>query len=94
MKRQAAGEFSWVFQAPDRLDFRFDTAWSMPIPIFDKLASEFPALTIDVACVDDDSEVTGRGVIAGGSNNFMPVKRTTELYAYVYGYPPLDDEEE
>ena len=80
-----AYRFSWVSQAPDRLDFRFDTARSTPMPIFDKLASEFPALTIDVAFVDEDSEVTGRGVIVGGSNNIMPVERTAELYAYVYG---------
>jgi len=92
--RSPAYDFSWVSQAPDRLDFRFDTAWSMPMPIFDKLASEFPALTIDVACVDEDSEVTGRGVIVGGSNNIMPVKRTAELYEYVHGYPPSKDEEE
>ena len=89
-----AYDFSWVSQAPDRLDFRFDTGWRTPIPIFDKLASEFPALTIDVAFVDEDSEVTGRGVIVGGSNNIMPVKRTAELYEYVCGYPPPEDEEE
>src|SRR5262249_19990466 len=37
--RSPAFRFSWVSQAPDRLDFRFDTVWSTPMPIFDKLAS-------------------------------------------------------
>jgi hypothetical protein len=89
-----ASDFSWVSQAPDRLDFQFATAFHSPMPIFDKLASEFPALTIDVTFYIGDFDLAGRGVIAGGSNNIVGVELTEELESYVDGCPPSEDEEE
>jgi len=49
-------------------EFSFDTAWSMPFPIFEKLSSMFPELTIIVTYADEDiGSNCGRLTFCGGS---------------------------
>ena len=43
---------------------------------------------------EEFGQFAGRGVIAGGSNNVVPVEATEKLSEYVYGEPSTEDEEE
>lgn len=89
-----AYHFWWVSQTPDRLEFLFDTKWDVPRRIFDKLASEFPALIIEVACFDEGWRFAGRGILAKGRCVISIGKATADLYEYVYGRTPEEDEED
>lgn len=41
-------------EEPNELAFTFDTAWSCPYPIFEKIAKIFPLLNIEVKYCDED----------------------------------------
>lgn len=80
--------------APERYEFKFDTAWSMPTPIFDKLAKEFPTLRFEVFAFDEGWNFAGEGTIEGGFSNVREIAATKELYETVYGEAPETYEEE
>jgi Ferredoxin-like domain in Api92-like protein len=40
-----------------RLHVRFDTAWSFPLPIFEKLVAEFPTLTFEGSAEEPDTDI-------------------------------------
>jgi Ferredoxin-like domain in Api92-like protein len=69
---------------PDRLSFRFETAWSFPGPIFEKLARMFPTLRFECTCFDEGWFFAGRGAF-NGEPVFEIVEPTDELYEAVYG---------
>lgn len=95
-----AYEFS--SRADGRLVFEFETAWSFPAPIFEKLRERYPQLVFDVAVFDEGSCFAAEGTI-GGDNTFVMLsgaelredtKRRDAIYQRVYGRPhPIYDED-
>ncbi len=79
---------------PELLEFRFDTAWNTPEPIWEKLAEEFPTLRFEVIGYDEGSNFGVKGEIVDGENWVHCVEATDELYEQVYGEPPMRDEDE
>jgi len=88
--------YSFSDSAPEAgiYEFRFDTAWGSPMPIFDALAHEFPALKFDVVGFDEGWNFAVEGEIADGMNGVDEVEATDELYEEVYGEPPEHDEDD
>jgi hypothetical protein len=81
-------------------EFKFDTAWSTPDPIFDALFQEFPTLRFEIAYFDEGWNFAGTLVKKAGCVA-QEVKADTDdeqemadLYERVYGYPPESDEDE
>lgn len=85
----------------DTLEFGFQTAWSHPHPIFEKLTEMHPALIFDVVCFDEGWNFAGQGQY-GGEDDFETVEANRDLYFEVYGecpfcygeYPEEEDDEE
>ncbi len=75
-----------------RLCFHFDTAWSFPTPIFEKLATMFPTLRFECACYDECWNFAGFGAF-NGEPAFKICEATDELYELVYGVKPERDED-
>lgn len=73
----------------DEIELTFDTAWSPPEPIFDKLKEMFPDLTFDICCFDEGWNFAGRTV----DGQFITCEATAEDYEAVYGYPYEQEEE-
>jgi hypothetical protein len=69
------------------LRFHFDTAWSFPTPIFQKLATMFPTLRFECACYDECGNFAGFGAF-NGEPAFEIGEATDELYELVYGEKP------
>ena len=61
-----ACDFRSIKDDPDCLEFNFDTAWSPPVPVFEKIGEMFPHLEFKLSgyCVNDDGAF--RGTIHGG----------------------------
>jgi hypothetical protein len=78
----------------DRIEFRFDTAWSSPSPIFDQIAETFPQLHIEVVGFDEGWGFGIEGVIENGVNGVIYAEPSDELYERVYGEPPEHEDEE
>jgi hypothetical protein len=70
--------------APDRLVFKFETAWSFPEPIFRKLAEMYPELVFAVRSFDEGWNFACVGEF-NGANDYAKVEATRELYGEVYG---------
>ncbi len=84
--------FEIEYEDDDQISFHFDTAWSFPDPIFEKLAEVFPTLQFYCACFDEMWNFAGEGTF-NGEPPFEIVEPTDELYETVYGLPPVHDEE-
>ena len=78
---------------PDRLSFRFDTAWSFPGPIFEKLARIFPTVRFECTCFDEGWFFAGRGAF-NGEPVFEIVEPTDELYEAVYGVAASQEQDD
>ncbi len=70
--------------ADTALTFKFETAWSFPRPVFEKLARLHPGLIFDVKSFDEGWNFGCVGQF-NGRNDFAEVKATPELYEAVYG---------
>jgi hypothetical protein len=72
------------------LEFRFDTAWSFPEPVFVKIAEAYPSLSFDCVCFDEGFNFAGVGAFnpTDGQTPFEIREATDELYEAVYGHPP------
>ena len=80
-------------QSDNVLTFEFQTAWSFPKPVFEKLAAMYPGLTFDLKSFDEGRNFACVGQI-NGRNDFAEVKATDELYEAVYGEKYVREEEE
>ncbi|MFD2232867.1 hypothetical protein [Phaeospirillum tilakii] len=80
--------FKEVSATPDRYEFRFDTAWGFPTPIFRRLAADFPELTFECACFDALANFGALGRFGNGVCTFAETEPTEALYERVYGAPP------
>jgi hypothetical protein len=76
------------------LAFKFDTAWSPPIPVLDKLAGMHPTLTIRVRAFDEGWNFAYVGQGDGGVWQGEYVDATDELYELVYGEKPEKHDDE
>lgn len=74
----------------EQLVFRFDTAWSPPMPIFDALAGHDAVknLAIEITAFDEMWNFAFVGTISGGHYLGQLVEATDELYGAVFGPPP------
>jgi hypothetical protein len=71
---------------PGLLRIQFDTAWSFPEPIFNRLAEIWPRLVFDVKSFDEGWNFACTGQF-NGRCDYATVKATNELYESVYGHP-------
>lgn len=75
-----------------RFVFKFETAWSFPMPIFKELARRWPGLIFDLASFDEGWNFACEGQF-NGRNDFREVKATDEMYERVYGRKPEREED-
>lgn len=73
----------------------FETAWSFPLPVFERLAEMFPVLTFDCACYDEGANFAGSGQFgADVTSPFAVGKATDALFVAVHGHAPDRDDEQ
>jgi hypothetical protein len=77
----------------DPFEFTFETAWSYPTPIFEKLTEMFPTLEFSCECFDEGWGFAGTGSYSDGSGNMEFCDADDDIYERVYGYPPTNYEE-
>ena len=78
---------------PDLFTFKFETAWSFPEPIFDKLVELHPELRFVVESVDEGGPEYA-GHYASEDQSFDRVPESRDRRIRVYGYDPNEGEEE
>jgi hypothetical protein len=87
---------SYSFNAdvePGRAEMTFDTAWSFPLPIMQRLAETWPDLTFDCACFDEGHGFSGSGKF-NGEPPFEIRNADPDDYEAVHGHPIEEDEDE
>lgn len=84
------------YETEKYLEFCFNTAWSFPEPIFNKLAQLFPLLTLECDCYDEGGIFAGEGCFnpREGDCDFHFVEATPEIYERVYGYPYVPENDD
>jgi len=80
--------------SPTELTFMFDTAWSVPKPVLDKLAELFPSLTIRTASWDEGGNFAATGKWVDGEGSLDFTEATDEMHMAVFGCYPDDDGED
>lgn len=82
---------------PERLVFRFSTAWSFPAPAFRVLGVLFPELTFDIAGLDREAHWAVVGLVKGPSMSLRSAPDYESVYLRVVGErddeTDLEDEE-
>lgn len=88
--------FRFAETGEDPYSFRFETAWSFPLPVFNAIAARYPDLAFDCATYDEGDNFAGEGWFnpPGSEQAFSIGKATDALYERVYGRtkPIYDDE--
>lgn len=79
-------EYEMLGLKPDSFKFAFQTAWSMPKPVFDVLAEIYPNLKFEINYADEDiGHNAGTILIEGGSVNVEYIneeKFSNEVWGY------------
>jgi len=77
-------------------EFRFDTAWSPPTPVFEVLAGrpEMKDIQLGTIAFDEGWNFAWMGAIKDGVFEEAPLEATKERYALVYGHEYESDEDE
>ncbi|WP_332119578.1 hypothetical protein [Azorhizobium caulinodans] len=78
---------------PDTRRILFDTALSMPEPIFRELGRRHPQLEFDIYSLDLNDESAIEGAVAGECATFRPAD-VSEIHEVIFGYPPEGDDDE
>jgi len=81
-------EFRWVLQEPNKLVFTFQTAWSSPHPVFEKLIELYPQLEFSTMSFDEMWNWACRGRMFDGRFQVDDVTVSAEMYKSVYGEEP------
>ena len=89
-----SGSVAIVEDSPGRLECRFDTTGGVPVPIFKKLAAEYPGLPIEVAALDESGFGAFIGVTGDGDFCGTYGEPADGLYELVCGHPPYHEDEE
>lgn len=79
-------EVSLSMGSTARLEFMFDTAWSPPIPVFAKMAEEFPELEFEIAYYDEGGAFAGSVHMEGGRYENVGYEPSNAMFRQVYGY--------
>ena len=61
-----ASDFRVTVDAPGCYEFHFYTAWTPPVPVWEKMAKMFPALEFSLSGVDEQSDFAFEGTIQDG----------------------------
>jgi hypothetical protein len=85
-----AYQFHVVSQTEHDLEFRFDTAWSPPEPIFEKICETYPDIAFHIVCYDEGSNFSGEGSLAGGTNRFKIYEYAVPAHAAIAYDRPFD----
>lgn len=67
------------------LDLRFQTAWSIPFPVFDALVERFPDLTFKIDSIDEGWNFFCSTIISPDDYATTDVTLTPDFWSYVYG---------
>lgn len=86
--------FEWVKESARKLEFKFDTAWGTPLPVFQALSMLFPSLSFNVMCFDEGWGFAMAGEFHDRESTYEDVEVNDEIHEKVYGYPPEKDQEE
>ena len=86
--------FHSSYSGSTSIEFVFDTAWSTPQQIFNKLTEMYPNLIFDVSCFDEGWGFAEEGFFSSKENTFDFVEATGTLYEEVYGHEAEHDEED
>ena len=82
----------------DPLEFTFETAWSFPKPVLEKLAELYPELGFYCACYEEAGNFAGKGFFNPIFEDpaFEYCDATDEIYEHVFGEPPetYDEDDE
>ena len=91
-----AYSFEVIDDGDGRFEFRFDTAWSPPEPVFAALADrpECEDLRIDIQGFDEGWLFAYRAEISCGFCDIESTTPTPELYAQIYGESSVDEDDE
>lgn len=89
-----AYSFSIERDEPELLEFKFDTAWSYPEPIFDRINELWPDLTWVIRSFDEGWNFGIRATIKDGVHTVSSTDANAALYEEVYGEPPDNSEDE
>jgi hypothetical protein len=82
-----AYEYKERSSEPGLFVFEFNTAWSFPEPIFDKLAELHPELRFEIESIDEGGPEYA-GHYAGSDRIFDVVPESRDRRVRVYGYDP------
>ena len=90
------GAFRYAEISAEPFAFRFETAWSFPIPIFNALAARYPRLKFDCITYDEGGCFAGEGWFnpPAGEQEFEIGQANDELYERVYDRKPERDDDE
>jgi hypothetical protein len=84
-------------ESPGRLEYQFDTAWSLPMPVILKLVKEFPQLDFEHRYFDEMHEFWGIETYKNGecvSVRESEVNDERDLCMELKGYDPDEDEDD
>ncbi len=75
------------------INVNFQTAWSLPIPIFEKMAELYPDLSFEVECCEEGGYFAGRFAFKGDvvEDELVDGDGWDEWAAKFYGYPIGED---
>jgi hypothetical protein len=68
-----SSDFDVRAEEPGRYEFTFYSAWSPPIPVFEKMGKMFPTLDFDLEMCEPGMEFAGEGTIRAGTMVFREV---------------------
>jgi hypothetical protein len=86
--------FYVIEETPTSGVYRFDTAWSTPVPVFEALAALHPELAFTTDSYDEGGGFAAHGEASAGEFTEETFEPTDEAYEAAYGEPREDDEEE
>lgn len=91
--KRDGGPANILFSGSEVIGFAFETASSMPEPIFRALGILHSTLGFEIAAIDPGNGWAVTGEVLGTDARFEPAD-CREVYEQIYGAPPDDDEEE
>lgn len=89
-----AYEFELVDQEPDKLVIRFQTAWSVPVPVLQRLVELHPRLNFVAVSFDECWNFAACTTVEQGKVKYLELEPDKALYKEVYGEEPVGEEEE
>jgi hypothetical protein len=87
-------DFVLVTDEPGELVFRFDTAWSTPVPVLETLAAMHPDLAFTTDSFDECWNFAAHGEASEGVFSEVVFEADKDAYEKAYGSPYEEDEED